>query len=178
MNTNQRNRSVIYLISGPLGVGKSTTSKELARKVGPCVLIEGDMLLHMLKNELPLSWEEKLRLTWDNIVALTRNVIRSQINVVIDFVVEDEFEWFCEQIADLDVDLKYMILLANQETIIERLTIRGDLDSLERSLFLMNKMEQSPHVNRFGYHTTGSRPTETADEIVMNTRYDVELNPL
>ncbi|SFS72744.1 AAA family ATPase [Paenibacillus sp. BC26] len=172
---NQGNRSVIYLISGPLGVGKSTTSQELARKVGLCVLIEGDHLLHLLKDELPLSWEEKLRLTWDNILALTKNLIRNHISIVIDFVVEDEFDWFCEQLADLNVDLKYMVLLADQETIVERLTMRGDLDSLERSLYLLNKMEQTPSVIRFGYNTTGSRPTETADEILVNSRYHVEL---
>nr|WP_240548553.1 AAA family ATPase [Paenibacillus lignilyticus] len=166
------------MISGPLGVGKSTTSQELARKVEQCVLIEGDRLLHLLKDELPLSWEEKLRLTWDNIAALTRNLIRNHISVVIDFVVEDEFDLFCEQLADLNVDLKYMVLLADQETIVERLTIRGDLDSLERSLFLLNKMEQSPSVIRFGYNTTGRRPTETADEILLSSRYHVELKTM
>lgn len=41
---------MIFLLSGPLGVGKSTTSRELARNVEPCVLIEGDNILHMFKS--------------------------------------------------------------------------------------------------------------------------------
>ncbi|WP_144530090.1 AAA family ATPase, partial [Peribacillus simplex] len=96
-----------------------------------CVLIEGDLLLHMLHHELPLSWDERLSLTWKNLLALTRNMLRQGLNVVIDFVVEDELEWFCEQLSDLDVSIKYAVLHADKEKIAERLTTRGDIDSLE-----------------------------------------------
>lgn len=79
------NAKQIFLISGPLGVGKSTTSKELARVVERCVLIEGDNLLDMFMTEPQPTWEERLSLAWKNILSVTRNFIQGGFNVVIDF---------------------------------------------------------------------------------------------
>ncbi|WP_201004774.1 AAA family ATPase [Paenibacillus glycanilyticus] len=174
----KHNENILYLISGPLGVGKSTTSKELAQNVQQCVLIEGDILLGMLNDELSLSWEERLRLTWDNILTLTRNYLQHDLNVVIDFVVEEELEWFCNHLSDLkNVTLKYVVLIADKEKIIERLNSRGDIDSLERSLFLLNKMESSHFNKKFSYNTTHKHPTETVKDIIENSRFHVPLNP-
>ncbi|CAM3565082.1 AAA family ATPase [Paenibacillus lupini] len=174
---NKHNKNIVYLISGPLGVGKSTTTKELARNVGQCVLIEGDVLLDMLNNELSLSWEERLRLTWENILALTRNSLQHDLNVVIDFVVEEELDWFCKHLSDLkNVSLKYVVLKAAKEKIIERLITRGDIDSLERSLFLLNKMESSPSTNKFSYDTTLKQLSETVEEVIKNARFYVAID--
>lgn len=165
-------KNMIYLISGPLGVGKSTTSKELARNVKNCVLIEGDVLLHMFKGELQHSWEERLSITWENILDLTRNFIQNDLNVIIDFVVEDELDWFCKHLSDLNVRLKYVALIADKEKLIERLSRRGDIDSLERSLFLLNKMQMSHSNNKFIYDTTLKQPAETVEEIINNSGFN------
>jgi broad-specificity NMP kinase len=170
-------KQIIYLISGPLGVGKSTTSKELARNVKQCVLIEGDDLLQMFKGDLQPSWEERLSLTWKNILALTRNFIHHNLNVIIDFVVEDELDWFCKHLSDLNVGLKYVVLRADKEKLIERLSIRGDIDSLERSLFLLNKMEILPSNNQFIYDTTLKQPKEIVKEIINNSSFNVFIEP-
>lgn len=171
--TKETNLSLLYLISGPLGVGKSTTAKMLAERVERCVLIEGDLLLHMLHHELPLSWDERLSLTWKNLLALTRNMLRQGLNVVIDFVVEDELEWFCEQLSDLDVSIKYAVLHADKEKIAERLTTRGDIDSLERSLFLLDKLVSMPQNRQFLYDTALKRPEDTAEAILLEPRFQV-----
>lgn len=97
------NNQIVYLISGPLGVGKSTVTKELSEQVTRCVLIEGVVILHMFKGESQPSWDERLQITWKNILDLTRNYIQHGLNVVIDFVVEDELDWFYKQISDLNV---------------------------------------------------------------------------
>lgn len=111
----------IYLISGPCGVGKSTVSEKLTQMVTPGVLIVGDYIMSMFGDGSEPPWEEQLQLTWKNILALTRNFIQHDFNVVIDFVVEDELEWFCKQISDLGVRIKFIVLIANKETLIERL---------------------------------------------------------
>ncbi|WP_208916202.1 AAA family ATPase [Paenibacillus uliginis] len=159
-------KQIIYLISGPLGVGKSTITKELAEKVTGCVLIEGDVILHMFKGESQPCWDERLEITWKNIVDLTRNYIKHGLNVVIDFVVEDELDWFCKQISDLNVNFKYVVLRADKETIIERLNKRGDIDSLERSLFLLNEMENSSANKNFLYDTIHKQPAEIVRDII------------
>ncbi|OZB96829.1 AAA family ATPase [Paenibacillus sp. XY044] len=165
----------IYLISGPLGVGKSTASKELARLVEHCVLIEGDDLLHMYMTEPSPAWEERLSLAWMNILSVTRNFIQRGFHVVIDFVVEDEFEWFCQHIADLNVQLKYAVLLADEETIAERLNKRGDIHSLDRSLFLLNKLKTSPVNTEYVVDTNQKDPADVAAGVVTNDRFHVHV---
>lgn len=173
MDDNANAKQIIYLISGPLGVGKSTTSKELARNVEHCVLIEGDDLLHLFMTEPQPTWEKRLSLAWENILSVTRNFIQYGFNVVIDFVVEDEFEWFCEHIADLNVNLKYVVLRADKEKITERLNKRGDIHSLDRSLFLLNKLETSPLNTKYLVDTNLKNPAEIALDIVSDYRFNV-----
>ncbi|WP_274650999.1 AAA family ATPase [Paenibacillus humicola] len=168
MNDSQ---NTIFLISGPLGVGKSTTSKLLAQKIQSCVRIEGDIFLHMVRDDLHLDWEQRLRLAWDNLLALTRNFVRRGLNVVIDLVVEDELNWFCEGVSDLDAKVNYAVLTADRETIVKRLTQRGDIDSLDRSLFLLDKLGNAPENGRFIIDTTSKLPEETADLLLTNADF-------
>lgn len=39
----------LYIITGPSGVGKSTISKELAKKSNKSALIEGDDIYHQVR---------------------------------------------------------------------------------------------------------------------------------
>lgn len=165
--------NTIYLVSGPCGVGKSTVSKIVTQLVKPGVLIEGDYINYMFGEGSEPPWKDQLRLTWENIAALTRNFIQNNFNVVIDFVVEDELEWFCKQIADLDTRLKYVVLRADKEKLIERLTGRGEPDLIDRSLFLLNQMEESQLHQQFMYDTTAIAPNEVAAEIVSNSKFYV-----
>ncbi|QHW32910.1 AAA family ATPase [Paenibacillus rhizovicinus] len=165
-------KQVIYLISGPLGVGKSTTSKALAQTMQPCVLIEGDHILHMFQG-YSTSWEERLRLSWKNILALTRNFIQDGFDVVVDFVVEDELAWFCSQVADLPANLNYVALMADEPRIIERLHTRGDIQCLDRSLFLRNQMLLSPSNQPFLYDTTMKDTAQIVEDIIAGDRFRV-----
>ncbi|MFC5649461.1 AAA family ATPase [Paenibacillus solisilvae] len=167
---------ILYLLSGPLGVGKSTASKELASMMDRCVLIEGDHIFQVFKGDQQPSWEERLNLTWKNILALTRNFIQYGLNIVIDFVVEDELEWFCNHLSDLNIELRYVVLRADKEKIRERLNKRGDIHSLERSLFLMNKMETSSVHQPFIYDSTQKLPAEIARDIIDDARFIKKLN--
>lgn len=173
--SNENKKNVIYLVSGPVGVGKSTTSKKLAQMVKKCVLLEGDSILNMFEYGSETSWEERLSLTWENIVILTRNLIQNDFNVVIDFVVEDELDWFCKHISDLQVTLKYIVMRAGKEKLIERIRMRGDIESIERSLFLLNKLESTPSNQQFLFDTTLRNSTEIVDAIINDTGFIVEI---
>lgn len=170
-----KNKNIIYLVSGPVGVGKSTTSKKLAQNVDNCVLLEGDSILHMFEHGTEASWEDRLSLTWENILALTRNFIENDFNIVIDFVVEDELEWFCKQVSDLHVTLKYIVLRADKDKLIERIRMRGDDDSIERSLFLLNKLESASSNLPFLLDTTQMHTAEIADKILNGNNFVVKI---
>ncbi|ULL16596.1 hypothetical protein DVH26_20395 [Paenibacillus sp. H1-7] len=166
----------IYVISGPLGVGKSTVSKSLADGMNQCALIEGDLLLHVYRGENEPPWEERLRLAWLNITAVTRNLLRHELNVIIDFVVEDELQWLYDQLTDLDATIHYVVLHAEPETLAARLNQRGDAQYIQRSLFLRNKLMTSPTNKPFLLDANCKRPEELAEEIVNDAKFRITLS--
>ena len=66
----------IYIISGPCGVGKSTTVKGLMQRLENTVAIEGDKIHSLFFDKNDVAWEKRLSITWENIVLLTRNFIK------------------------------------------------------------------------------------------------------
>ncbi|MBO1511823.1 AAA family ATPase [Metabacillus bambusae] len=160
--------NTIYIISGPCGVGKSTVSKEIARMIKRSVLIEGDLLNAMIVGDSELTWEERLEINWSNILSMTRNVVQHDYHVVIDYVVETELEWFCQQVSDMNVQIKYVVLRANEAKLIERLNKRGDPFLIERSLFLIKEFEESSLHQLYLLDTTDKQPLEVAKEIVLS----------
>ncbi|MCR2805826.1 AAA family ATPase [Paenibacillus soyae] len=164
----------VYLVSGPLGVGKSTLSKILASSMKQCVLIEGDLLLHVYQGESEPPWEERLRLAWLNIAAVTRNFVLSGLDVVIDFVVEDELQWFSDQLSDLGATLHYVVLHAEPDTLSARLHQRGDAQYIQRSLFLRNKLTASPTNEPYLLDTDDKTPVELVEEIIRSPRFRMQ----
>ncbi|KPB05931.1 AAA family ATPase [Bacillus sp. CHD6a] len=157
----------VYIISGPCGVGKSTITKGLAHKLEEAVLIEGDLLSAMFVGEAQPLWEEKLSIVWQNLSSMTKNFLLNGYDVVIDYVVEDELEWFCRELhqTGVEVTLHYYVLRADPEVLAERITKRGDTDMIPRSLELLhqleNKKENVPHL----VDTTNKEPNAIIEEI-------------
>lgn len=50
---------ILYIITGPAGVGKSTISKELAMSSNKSVLIEGDDIYHQVVGGYVPTWKER-----------------------------------------------------------------------------------------------------------------------
>jgi broad-specificity NMP kinase len=161
----KQNGRTIYIISGPCGVGKSTISRIFAEEMEHVVLIEGDKIHSMLVGKDELPWERQLTIVWENILSVSRNFIEHGLDVVIDYVVEDELEWFCEHMSDLNVEIKYVVLRADKNTIVERLNKRGNPDLIERSLFLLSKLEKSSLNKPYLYDTTNKKPGEILEDL-------------
>ena len=161
----------IILVSGPCGVGKSTITKLLAQELKRTVLIEGDVIADMFKGKQQLDWDSILRLTWETIVTLTKNFINNDFDVIIDYVVEEEWEWFCQQLEDSKVNIHYVVLRADESVLKERIQDRGDVELIDRSLFLLNKLENKPeNMNRL-YDTSNKHPDDILQD--LKTRFDV-----
>lgn len=161
-----KNKPAVYLLSGPCGVGKSTASKKLSQELKHAALIVGDDIMHMFEPGYEPPWEKSLSLAWNNILAITRNFIQQEMDVIIDYVVEDELEWFCQNLADLNVDIKYVVLRANEDTLIERLNRRGNPELINRSLFLLKKLEEAAQNQPYLLDTTGKEPSAVVSEVL------------
>ncbi|WP_088072653.1 AAA family ATPase [Gottfriedia luciferensis] len=141
------NQKSVYIVSGPAGVGKSTTSNELVKQFKNSAYISGDYVSHMHINgrEKPWKSEKENELIWNNILSLTRNFLLYGNNVVIDFVTfQNEAEWLNDNLTDLDCTIFYIVLWANDHIVIDRDSLRKPENRMgERCLTLMEEFKDS-----------------------------------
>ena len=150
----------IYFISGPCGCGKSTLAEAYAKyMVNECgkkqvYLIHGDDFHAGFietddkgdffvngQADNALAWEEILKFIWACILTVAGKVLTRGLDVVIDYVVEEELPLLKDLAEKHGATLHYIVLTATEDTIRERITKRGDVDMIERALFLKNKLD-------------------------------------
>jgi predicted kinase len=168
----------VYVLSGPAGVGKSTISKELTKKLRHSAYISGDYISHMHINGRKKPWEskEELSLLWDNILSLTRNFLAYGNDVVVDYVTfPQEAAWFHENLKDGNVNVVYVVLWADNETLIRRDEMRNPEYKMgERCLLLAHEFKESgvdeKHLFNTSRYTTKDMDS-IIEEIMKNPRF-------
>ena len=153
----------VYVISGCCGSGKTTLTKELIKVLPKTALVEGDALEKFLYH-YPV-WEERLKLVWQNILLVTDNYLRNGFNVIIDYIVEDELPQVISAIKKYDVELRYIVLTADEDTIKQRLIHRGDDWLVERGLFLLQQLTNCEHNRPYLYDGTKSTLEEQVNAV-------------
>lgn len=165
----------IYIISGPAGVGKSTTSKGLAEQFNCSAYIEGDLINHMVVGGYLPPWEseESLLLVWENIADLSINFLQANKNVIIDYVAfPEEVEKFSRKIyAEVkNIEIIYVVLWVDSIELLRRDTLRDREHQMgARCLELVNEFEIKAIDKRFFYNTTYIQ-SSNLDEIFLNIR--------
>ncbi len=155
--------SNIYFFSGPCGCGKSTLAEAYAKYlVNECgksqvYLIHGDdfhagfiesdnkgeFFTDGQASDLVL-WQDILKFNWDCILTVAHKALARGLDVVIDYVIEEELPRVQELAKEFDAKLYYVVLTATEEKITQRITERGDVEMIERALFLKNKLDNLP----------------------------------
>lgn len=162
----------IYLISGPIGVGKSTVSRALAERIQGSLIVGDD--LYNLEDEVNLEWSEKLQKGWNRILQTTIDQIRHNKNVIIDFVVEDELHWFINQLSGFDCRFVYVVLIADKETIIDRLKQRDDLRYKDRAMELLTQLSEDSFNKKYLVNTNHFSPIDTVKCILESSHLIVK----
>ena len=175
--------SRIFFISGSCGCGKSTFADAWAKHLvrenkKPVYVIHGDDFHEgfIEPEDKPeffvdgqpsdrLLWEDILQFNWDCILSTADRVLRRDLDVVIDYVIEDELPRVQELAAKHQAALYYIVLTADADELERRIRERGDTDLIERSLFLKKKLEAMPENRGHLYNNTGKTPDEMIDEI-------------
>ena len=153
----------IYFFSGPCGCGKSTLATAYAKHlVNNCerkqvYLIHGDdfhagFVESDNKDNFfvdgqasdALLWQDILKFNWDCILTVARKVLEKGLDVVIDYVIEEELPLVQKLAEEYGAKLYYVVLTASQDAIKQRIAQRGDVDMIERALFLKNKLDNLP----------------------------------
>ena len=180
----------IYVFSGPCGCGKSTLSDRFARHLletaarNQVYVIHGDDLHKNLAETdrrvgpaCPgfLYWADVLPLVWDCMLSIAQQALHRGLDVVIDYVVEDELPLLQDLARKNSANLFYTVLTATEDELQNRLTGRGDPHLIERSLFLKSKFDAAPETAPYLYDISGM----TAEEAAANfdpAKYAVPLS--
>jgi predicted kinase len=137
----------VYILSGPAGVGKSTTSNALVNALNNSAYISGDDVSHMHVNGRQKPWESKVELSliWNNILSLTQNFLLHGIDVVIDYVTfPDEAYWLQDKLKEITVKVVYVVLWTDHQTLLQRDQLRMPEHQMgERCLILIDEFKQS-----------------------------------
>lgn len=91
-----------------------------------------------------LEWPDILRFNWECVLSVAQKALERDLDVIIDYVVEEELPLLKRLAADCQAHLFYVVLTATQEELIQRLTQRGSSDLIDRSLFLKDKLDHAP----------------------------------
>lgn len=174
----------IYFFSGPCGCGKSTLARAYAKhfvnKNGKeqVYLIHGDSFHEGFieadnKGDFfvdgqasdVLLWTDILKFNWDCILTVARKALDRGLDVVIDYVIEDELPLVQKLAEEYDAKLYYVVLTASQDTIRQRITERGDVDMIERALFLKNKLDNMPENQGHLFDNTGKSVEQEVEQL-------------
>ena len=113
----------------------------------------------------PVAWEEILSFNWDCILFTAQRALRMDVDVIIDYVVEDEFPRLRELAEKSGAELYYIVLTAAAGEIEARIRRRGDPELIERALFLKNELEALPENRGHIWDSTGKSPEEMLRQI-------------
>ncbi|ACT01459.1 AAA family ATPase [Paenibacillus sp. JDR-2] len=165
----------VYIISGPAGVGKSTTSKQLVQRFSDSAYISGDYIshLHVKGRQKPWESQEELALIWTNLLALTRNFLAQGIDVVIDYVTfPNEALRLKEQLGGTLANVSYVVLWTDRETLLTRDQTRLPEHRMgERCLILMNEFLESGVENRHIVNNNNRSIEQVIEMIIADERY-------
>ena len=173
---NEKAVNKVYIVSGPAGVGKSTTSKELVKTLKNSSYISGDYISHMHVNGRKKPWEsqEEVSLIWDNILSLTKNFLRYGNDVVIDYVTfPQEAKWVSDNLKNINAEISYVVLWTDIETLVSRDSMRMPEHRMgERCLILVDEFTESGLDEKHIFDTSKNPPiTYVVNEIMSNPKY-------
>ena len=164
---------MLYIITGPAGVGKSTISKEIAKSSNKSVLLEGDEFYHHVVSSYVPAWKEgnHLDIFWKEVENSIKLYLDNNYDVVFNYIIgEDKLKELKSIFKDYKT--KFVVLLTDEKTIIERDNLREEENRMnERCLILLNNFLEKDYPNNNKLFTTNLSIEETKNEIINNDKY-------
>jgi len=163
-------KNTVYIISGPAGVGKSTTSKSLVQRLARSAYVSGDDISHIPVNGRGKPWLDRdtYELTWKNILSITKNLLDYHYDIVIDYVAfPEDAHRLATELSTRDVRIVYVVLLVDKETIVQRDQLRPRAWQMgERSVILLDEFESHPELTTSHKLYTNEMQEEQLPDII------------
>ena len=117
-----------------------------------------------------LMWENILKFNWECLLSVAEKALARGLDVVIDYVIEEELPLVQKIAKQYEAKLNYVVLTATEEAIRERITKRGDVEMIERALFLKKKLDSLPENQGHLFDKTGKSVEQEVAELAYNWR--------
>lgn len=158
----------LYVITGPAGVGKSTVSYEIGKKLEKSVVIEGDTIYNFFVGGRIRPWypEAPLDLFWKNSIMLIKSYLENGYDVVFNYIIKKN------QLKKLQEEFKnyefiFTCLLTDEKTIIERDLLRPeDCRMHERSIILLKEFIDCNYDEEYIIDNSNMTIDETVERIL------------
>lgn len=164
---------MLYLITGPAGVGKSTISKLIAEKSNKSVLLEGDEFYHHVVSSYIPAWKEgnHLDIFWKEVENSIKLYLDNGYDVIFNYIIDDKKYLELKEIFK-EYKTKFTILLVDEETIIKRDNLREEENRMkERCIILLNNFLNRNYPDNNKLFTQDLTVEETVEEILNNNKY-------
>jgi 2-phosphoglycerate kinase len=167
-------KPIICIVTGPAAVGKSTITKELAKKFTNSARIDVDYIREMIVNGYAKPFRNnkktkaQLLLSRKNACSLAKNFIESGFCVFIDDVIskKSSLDFYLKSLCDYRVFV--FLLFCDKDVLYKRDTARTrELAMGKRAIQLHNHFSKRLDENRwFIVDTSKSAASETAKQIM------------
>ncbi|NBC70126.1 AAA family ATPase [Paenibacillus sacheonensis] len=170
-------KPMIYLVSGPPGAGKSTTSRAIADRLSRSAMIDGDDVYHMVIGGIANPWESPFhnRLMWQNIAALAGRFVETGHDVVVNYVVfREDIRLFKEALGAMadEIKVKFVLLTAAEAELRRRDAERPpELRMGERCGIVLRELLADGPPEGGVLDTTALSLEQAVDEIMGNDRF-------
>lgn len=162
---------MLYVITGPAGVGKTTTSNALCKRLEKSVLLEGDEIYHHVINPYVEAWKEgnHLEVFQKASEKLIEVYQEEGYDVVYNYIVtESMLKRFKEKFGIF----KLICFLANEEELLKRDAERPtDCQMRERCIVLLESFKNKDFIKKYTLDTSGMTVDEVVDELLKNEKY-------
>ena len=167
--------SMLYIITGPAGVGKTTVSELVAGSLDKSILIEGDMIYHQVIGGYKAPWEDgnHLDMFWDASIELIDVYLKNGYDVVFDYVVDvEDLKRIKERFHDYNK--KFVILISDEDTLIKRDRRRDISNQMkERCKILLRDFINKNFDDKYYLDTSNMDIDEISKEILNKSQFDV-----
>ena len=164
---------ILYIITGPAGVGKSTISKELAMSSNKSVLIEGDDIYHQVVGGYTPAWKDgnHLQTFWKVCVDIIKIYLDDGYDVIFNYIVTpNNIEIVKEKLKNYII--KSVVLLTNDATLLSRDKERSeDWQMKKRCITLLKSYKRRNYNAQNILDTTNLSISHTLEIIKNDNRF-------
>ena len=164
----------LYLITGPSGVGKSATSKELAFRLEKSALIEGDDIYHQVIGSYHSPWDKlnHLDIFWKVSINIIKTYLENGYDVVFNYIIDND-DYINLKKEFKNIDIKFTVLMVQEETIIKRdLSRPSDCRMHNRCIELLKEFNKHSFDKSHIIYTDNLTIKETVEIILKGANHE------